>query len=132
MQQTFAKALGVELSTVQTVIRLHFPLIRHVYEYYSVVGGSSGGAHAEFQMDGDEWQLCLMECGILEDNPDSPCTALRMAELFQKVSTGESFGSASFNADRAFLRVEFLRAIVEVRRRDELPVGPTVHPPHRC
>ena len=69
-QPSFSQMLGVEATAVQTVMRLHFPLIRHMYEYYSVIGGSSGGAHAEFSMDVEEWQLFLMESAIVEDNPD--------------------------------------------------------------
>ena len=57
------------MGAVQTVVSLHFPLIRHVYEYYSVVGGPGGGQAAEFQMDVDEWQLFLMESGVIEDQP---------------------------------------------------------------
>lgn len=50
-QSSFLRMLGVELTSVQTVFRYHFPLIRHLYEYYSVIGGAGGGVNAEFQMD---------------------------------------------------------------------------------
>ena len=113
-QRVFVELLGAEASAVQTVVSLHFSLLRHVYEYYSVVGGPGGGQAAEFQMDVDEWQLFLMESGVIEDQPDSPCTVARMEALFTEVNGSES---TRFNSDSVFLRSEFVHALVELASR---------------